>query len=46
MRTDRGGEYYGRHIEDGKEIGPFVKFHQQNGILAQYTMFGSLDQNV
>ena len=46
LRYDRGGEYCGRYREDGQEQSPFEKFRQQNGILAQYTMFGSLDQNV
>ena len=34
VRTDRGGEYYGRYTEDGQEPGPFAKFLQENGILA------------
>ena len=25
VRTDRGGEYYGRYTEDGQAQGPFVK---------------------
>jgi len=45
VRTDRGGEYYGRYTEDGQTMGPFVKFLQDNGIVAQYTMPGSPDQN-
>ena len=45
VRTDRGGEYYGRYIEDGQAHGPFAKFLQDNGIVAQYTMPGSPDQN-
>ena len=45
VRTDRGGEYYGRYTEDGQAQGPFAKFLQQNGIIAQYTMPGSPDQN-
>ncbi|RVW74842.1 Retrovirus-related Pol polyprotein from transposon TNT 1-94 [Vitis vinifera] len=45
VRTDRGGEYYGRYTEDGQAPGPFVKFLQEHGIVAQYTMPGSLDQN-
>ena len=44
MRTDRGGEYYGRYIEDRQAPGPFTKFLQQHGI-AQYTMPGFPDQN-
>ena len=45
VRTDRGGEYYGRYTEDGQAPGPFAKFLQENGIVAQYTMPGSPDQN-
>ncbi|RVW36055.1 Copia protein, partial [Vitis vinifera] len=42
---DRGGEYYGRYLEDGQSPGPFAKFLQEHGIVAQYTMPGSPDQN-
>ncbi|KAL4351255.1 hypothetical protein GQ457_06G019360 [Hibiscus cannabinus] len=45
VRTDRGGEYYGRYTEDGQVPGPFAKFLQDNGIVGQYTMPGSSDQN-
>ena len=45
MRYDRGGEYYGRYTENGQALGPFAKFLQENGIVAQYTSPGSLDQN-
>ena len=45
VRIDRGGEYYGRYTEDGQAYGPFAKFLQENGIVAQYTMPGSPDQN-
>lgn len=45
VRSDRGGEYYGRYTEDGQAPGPFAKFLQEHGIVAQYTMSGSLDQN-
>ena len=45
MRSNRGGEYYGRYMEDGQALGPFAKFLQENGIVAQYTMTGSPDQN-
>ncbi|KAL4310044.1 hypothetical protein GQ457_01G035740 [Hibiscus cannabinus] len=45
VRTDRGGEYYGRYTEDGQVPGPFAKFLQDNGIVGQYTMPGSPDQN-
>lgn len=36
---------YGRYTEDGQTQGPFAKFLQENGIVAQYTMPGSPDQN-
>jgi transposase InsO family protein len=45
VRLDRGGEYYGRYTEDGQAPGPFAKFLQEHGIVAQYTMLGSPDQN-
>ncbi|KAL5827481.1 hypothetical protein ACOSQ4_019278 [Xanthoceras sorbifolium] len=45
VRSDRGGEYYGRYTESGQAPGPFVRFLQENGIVAQYTMPGSPDQN-
>ena len=41
MRIDRGGEYYGRYTEDGQAPGPFAKFLQEHGMVAQYTMSGS-----
>ena len=45
VRSDRGGEYYGRYTEDGQAPGPFARFLEENGIVPQYTMPGSLDQN-
>ncbi|GMI70971.1 hypothetical protein HRI_000766400 [Hibiscus trionum] len=45
VRTDRGDKYYDRYTEDGQAHGPFAKFLQENGIVAQYTMPGSPDQN-
>ena len=41
MRTNRDGEYYGKYTNDGQTPGPFVKFLQEHGIVAQYTMYGS-----
>ena len=38
IRSDRDGEYYGRHIEKGQMIGSFAKFLEEEGIVAQYTM--------
>ena len=34
MRSDRGGEYYGKYIENGQALGAFAKFLQENGIVA------------
>ena len=45
VRSDRGGEYYGRYTKNGQALGPFAKFLQENGIVAQYTMPGSPSQN-
>ena len=45
MRMDKGGEYYGRYIEDGQAPGPFGKFLQKHGIVALYIMPGSPPQN-
>ena len=43
VRMDKCGEYYGRYTEDEQTPGPFAKFLQEHGIVAQYTMLGSLD---
>ena len=45
MRSDRGGEYYGRYTENGQALSPFAKFLQENRIVAQYTSPGSPDHN-
>ncbi|RVW42617.1 Retrovirus-related Pol polyprotein from transposon TNT 1-94 [Vitis vinifera] len=45
VRTDRGGEYYGRYTEDRQAPGPFAKFLQKHVIVTQYTMSGSPYQN-
>jgi hypothetical protein len=34
VRSDRGGEYYGRHIPYGQVPGPFARFLQENDIVA------------
>ncbi|KAL0359933.1 UNVERIFIED_CONTAM: hypothetical protein Sangu_0842700 [Sesamum angustifolium] len=44
VRSNKGGEYFGRYTEGGHAPGPFAKFLAE-GIVAQYTMFGSPDQN-
>ena len=33
--SDRGGEFYGRYDESGQNPGPFAKFLQERGIVAQ-----------
>ena len=43
VMSDRGGEYYGRYTENGQAPGPFARFLQFHGIVAQYTMSGSPD---
>ncbi|XP_074306409.1 uncharacterized protein LOC141641653 [Silene latifolia] len=45
VRSDRGGEYYGKYTENGQAPNPFAKFLQKYGIVAQYTMPDSPDQN-
>ena len=45
MRLDRSGEYYGRYTKTGQAPGSFVKFLQEHGIIAQYIMPGSPNQN-
>jgi hypothetical protein len=38
VRSDRGGEYYGRHIPYDQVPRPFARFLQENDIVAQYLM--------
>ena len=45
VRSDQGGEFYGRYDETGRNPGPFARFLQECGIDAQYTMPGSPEQN-
>ena len=45
IRSDRGGEFYGRYDETGQHPGPFAKLLQKLGIIAQYTTPGSPWQN-
>jgi len=45
VRSDRGGEYYGPHTPFGQVPGPFARFLQENGIVAQYSMPGEPQQN-
>ena len=45
VRSDRGGEYYGRYDESGINPSPFAKFLEKHGIRARYTMPGTPQQN-
>ena len=45
VKSDRGGEYYGRYDESGQCPGPFAKFLKRHGICALYTMPGTPEQN-
>ena len=44
MRSNRGGEYYGRYTKSGRNIGPFARFLEE-GFVAQYTILGAPQQN-
>ena len=45
VRSDRGGEFYGRYTEAGQQKGPFALFLQEHGIKAQYTTPYNPQQN-
>ena len=46
VRSDRGGEYYGKYDGSGKQCpGPFVKFLEECGIVPQYTIPGYPSMN-
>ena len=45
IRSDRGGEYYGKTSEVGQIPCPFKKLLESKGICAKYTMPGSPHQN-
>ena len=38
VRSDRGGEFYGKSTKSGQCPSPFAKFLESQGICAQYTM--------
>ena len=40
VRSDHGEEYYDRHTPYGQVPRPFVRFLQENGIVAQYSTLG------
>ncbi|WVZ07203.1 hypothetical protein V8G54_020549 [Vigna mungo] len=45
VRSNRGGEYYGKIDESGQCPCPFAKYLESRGICAQYTMPGTPQQN-
>jgi transposase InsO family protein len=45
VRSDRGGEFYGKYTESGQQKGPFALFLQEHGIKAQYTTPFNPQQN-
>ena len=45
VRFDRGGEYYGKYTESGRNTSQFARFLEMEGIVAQYTMPGTPQQN-
>jgi hypothetical protein len=45
VRSDRGGEYYGRHTPYGQVSGPFMRFLQENDIVVQHSMPNDPQQN-
>ncbi|GJU71726.1 putative zinc finger, CCHC-type containing protein [Tanacetum coccineum] len=45
VRSDRGGEYYGRHTDVGQAPGSFFDFCKDHGIINQYIMPGTPQQN-
>ena len=45
IHSDIVGEYCGRYDEMRRNFGPFAKYLQECGIDAQYTMFGTPQQN-
>ena len=44
VRSDKGGEYYDRYDETGRNPGPFARFLDQCSIKAQYTIPGTPQQ--
>lgn len=39
VRSDRGGEHYGRYTNNGQAPSPYAKFLQENGIVASTQCF-------
>lgn len=45
VRSDRGGEYFGKYSEKGQHKGPFALYLEECGIVAQYTTPYTPQQN-
>ena len=45
VRSNRGGEYYGRFTESGQHLSVFALFLREHGIIANNTMPGTPKQN-
>ena len=45
VRSDRGGEYYGRYTEAGQQKGSFALYLEKHGIQSQYTTPGTPESN-
>ena len=45
VRSDRGGEDFGRMDRDGVNHGPFAEYLKEQGIVPQYTTPGTPEQN-
>ncbi|GJU88304.1 retrovirus-related pol polyprotein from transposon TNT 1-94 [Tanacetum coccineum] len=45
VRSDRGGEYYGKYDKSGQCPGTFAKFLESHDICVKYTMPGTPQQN-
>lgn len=45
VKSDKGGEYYGRYIEHGRNLRPFALYLQSEGIVDQYRNHATPQQN-
>ena len=45
VRSNGGGEYYGRFTESSQHLSAFALFLRECGIIANYTMSGTPEQN-
>lgn len=45
VRSDKGGEHYGRFDEEERHAGSFVRCLQDHGIVTQYTTLGIPQHN-